>query len=77
MKNKKVTKDMPIMKAVMANEKVAEILFSSGFHCVGCGMAQHETLEQGCLAHGMTEKEIDKLVKAINGEKPKKKGKKK
>jgi hypothetical protein len=29
-------------------------------------MAMQETLEQGCLSHGMTEKQIDKLVKELN-----------
>lgn len=72
--NKKISKEMPIIEAMMANEKVAEILFNSGFHCVGCGMAQNETLEQGCKAHGMSKRDIDTLVRAINGEiKPKKK----
>jgi hypothetical protein len=32
-------------------------------------MAYGETLEQGCLAHGMNQKQIDNLVKRINGEK--------
>ncbi|VVB79177.1 Uncharacterised protein [uncultured archaeon] len=70
--NKKISKDMPIIEAIMANEKVAEVLFGLGFHCAGCGMAQYETLEQGCLAHGMSKGEVDKLIKEINGESKKK-----
>lgn len=46
--------------------KVAEILISSGMGCVGCPMAQMETLEQGCLAHGLTEEEINEILKKIN-----------
>jgi len=44
----------------------AEILFENGLHCIGCGMAMYETLEQGCLAHGMNKKQIDTLIKKIN-----------
>lgn len=78
--NKKINKKMTIVDAMMANEKAAEVLFGSGLHCVGCGIAHMETVEQGCLAHGMNQKQIDKLIDEINKsvkEKPKKKVKKK
>lgn len=48
-------------------EKVAEILMSSGMGCVGCPCAQMETLEQGCRAHGLSNKEVEEVVKKING----------
>ena len=44
----------------------ADILFESGLHCIGCGAAMYETLEQGCLAHGMDKKQIEELIKKIN-----------
>ncbi len=74
--HKKISKKMMITEALMANEKLSELLFDVGFHCIGCGMAQMETLEQGCKAHGMTDKEIDDLVKKVNGEEKKKRKKK-
>ena len=43
----------------------AELLINAGMHCVGCPMAMQETLEQGCLAHGMNKKEIEELVKKL------------
>ena len=42
------------------------LLLKSGLHCIGCHMAAMETLEQGCSAHGMSKKEIEKLVEEIN-----------
>ncbi len=48
-------------------DKGAEVLMSSGMGCVGCPCAQMETLEQGCMAHGLTEEEIKKLVDELNG----------
>lgn len=46
--------------------KVIEIMMDSGLHCVGCGAAMFETIEQGMIAHGYSDKEIDNLVKEIN-----------
>ncbi len=46
--------------------EAARKLIEAGMHCVGCPMAMQETLEQGCLGHGMTKKQIDKLVKELN-----------
>jgi hypothetical protein len=33
---------------------------------MGCPMAMEETVEQGCKAHGMSDKEIDELLKKVN-----------
>jgi len=52
---------------VLDNEKVIETLFENGLFCIGCPMASQETIEQGCLAHGMNKKQIDELVKKMNG----------
>ena len=62
----KITKKIKINELVEANSDAVEILFEAGMHCVGCAMAQQETLEQGCKAHGMSEKEIKKLVERLN-----------
>lgn len=62
----KITKKTKIGEIVGQNPEVAEILFNSGMMCCGCPMAQQETLEQGCLAHGMNKKDIDKLVEELN-----------
>jgi len=47
-------------------KKLLRFLFESGMHCLGCSMAMEETIGQGCLAHGMSEKQIDELVEKLN-----------
>ena len=43
--------------------EAAEILLEAGMHCCGCPMAQMETLEEGCRAHGI---DADKILEKIN-----------
>lgn len=63
MKISKKTKLSEIAK----DEKLAEILMGEyGLFCVGCGMAPFETLEEGAKAHGMKDKEIEKMIKKLN-----------
>ena len=68
MKNKtKITKDILILDLVEQNPNLIEILTGEyGFHCVGCMAASMETLEEGAQVHGMTDKEIDKMVEDLN-----------
>ena len=62
----KITGKTKMSKILEANTKAAEILFEAGMSCIGCPMAMQETLEQGCLAHGMSHKDIEKLIKKLN-----------
>ncbi|HPD81991.1 MAG TPA: DUF1858 domain-containing protein [Candidatus Pacearchaeota archaeon] len=66
MKKFKVTKDMNMQALLMRRPELAGMLLSSGMGCMGCPMAQMETVEDGCRAHGMSEKQIDKLVEKLN-----------
>ncbi len=43
----------------------AEVLMEAGMHCFGCSMSQMETIEQGALAHGLTKKQINEMMKKI------------
>ena len=65
-KKTKITGKTKLSKLLESNPDAAEILFDIGMHCIGCPMAQQETLEQGCKAHGMTKKKIDDLIKKLN-----------
>ena len=62
----KITGKTKLSAILGKNPKAAEILFEAGMACVGCPMAMQETVEQGCLAHGMTKKEINELIKRLN-----------
>ena len=68
MVSEKVTKEMTLGEIVSRFPESAQIMLSYGLHCVGCHVAAWETLEQGAKAHGLDEKEIDKMVKEINKE---------
>jgi len=63
---KKITKKTMLSEVLHINPEAAEVLFKSGLGCIGCAMATEETVEQGCLAHGMTQKQINELIKKLN-----------
>ena len=64
--NNMITKKNKISEVLENSENAAEILFKSGLACIGCPMTMQETLEDGCKAHGMSDKEIDDLVGRLN-----------
>ncbi len=66
MKKDKVNKNMTLGEAIQKYPESAEIMMNYGLHCIGCHVATWETIEQGALSHGMSNKEIDKMVKDIN-----------
>jgi hydroxylamine reductase len=63
---KEITKDITFAELLEKKPESMNILFEAGLHCIGCHMSAYETIEQGCLAHGMSKKEIDELIKKIN-----------
>lgn len=63
---KPITKGMTLGDIVREHPECAEVLMEQGFHCLGCAMASMETLEQGAMAHGMTPKQVEELVKKLN-----------
>ena len=68
-KKKKIKIDpaIPISDLTEQHPEVIDILiYDYGLHCVGCVIAQYETLEEGAAAHGLGSKEFKKLMKAIN-----------
>ena len=74
-----ITRKTVIAEAVEKNPKAAEIMFKYGLHCVGCHISPYETIEQGAMAHGISDKDIDKMVNEMNkaSKKPRKSVKKK
>ena len=63
---KNITRRTRLNEVLEINPKAAEILFKEGLACVGCPATAMETLEQGCRAHGMSDKNIEELIKKLN-----------
>ena len=61
-----ITKDMLIGEIASTYPEVVEVMFKHGMHCIGCGMTAYETIEQGCLAHGLSQEQIDKMIEEMN-----------
>jgi hybrid cluster-associated redox disulfide protein len=73
----KITKKTNMNELLMEKPELAGVLFHMGMGCMGCPMAQMETIEEGMKAHDMTDKQIDKLVEKLNKMSEAKKVKKK
>ncbi len=65
-KKKEISKNMTFAEILEKYPEMGNILFESGLHCIGCGGAMYETIEQGCLMHGFSKKQIDDLIKRLN-----------
>ena len=60
-----VTRATPIGELVLNCPVAASVLLEHGFHCIGCGLAAYETLEEGAAAHGFDDAATDALVQEI------------
>jgi hybrid cluster-associated redox disulfide protein len=63
MNEKKLTQNMTIAEALKLKPKIAAILMSKGMHCLGCVIAQGETLEQAAEVHGL---DLPELMVELN-----------
>jgi hybrid cluster-associated redox disulfide protein len=63
---KSIDKTMLIAEIVDEFPDAIPLLIEKGMHCIGCGAAMFETLEEGFMAHGMDTIEIDKIVDELN-----------
>ena len=74
--NKPIKKDMTLGELVQNYPEAAMILANKGLHCIGCGMAASETIEQGAKAHGMSDSDIEAMLGEMNKTASSKKDKK-
>ncbi len=65
-KEQRVTRTMTIGDVVQKYPALTEVLLDNGIHCVGCGAAYYETLEQGFMGHGLSTEDVDRIVKEMN-----------
>ncbi|MDO8581314.1 MAG: DUF1858 domain-containing protein [bacterium] len=61
-----VTKDMLLGSVVADYPEAAEVMLEYGLHCVGCFANMYDTVEIGAKVHGMTDEEIEKMLKDVN-----------
>jgi hydroxylamine reductase len=61
-----ITKKMLIGEIVQKHPETMTIMFEYGLHCIGCHVSAYESLEQGCLVHGLTKKQVDEMVEKMN-----------
>ncbi|MDO8740102.1 MAG: DUF1858 domain-containing protein [Candidatus Woesearchaeota archaeon] len=54
---------MTIGEVVLKYPNTATVFMQHGLHCIGCGVAQFETIEQGAAAHGI---DVKKLMADLN-----------
>ena len=59
----KITKDMAIGEVISKHPESVEVFLKNGLGCIGCGMAQLESVEQGAKAHGI---DVKKLISDLN-----------
>jgi hybrid cluster-associated redox disulfide protein len=65
MAEKKLSKDMTIAEALRIKPEIAALLMSKGMHCLGCVIAQGESIEQAAAVHGL---DADQLLEELNKE---------
>ena len=62
----KVSKDMKIEEIIEKRPEAAELFYEIGLGCAGCAFSGFESLEQGVLGHGMTEEDVEIILKRLN-----------
>ncbi len=58
-----ITKEMNLKDLLSKYPNSARVFASYGIGCLGCAMANFETIEQGIQAHGI---DVDEFMKVLN-----------
>ena len=59
-----ISKDMIIEEVVRKYPKTVPVFMAHGLHCIGCHVANFETVEQGAMGHGITD--VTQLMADLN-----------
>ena len=59
-----ITKDAIIADVVRAHPEAITVFLRYGLHCVGCAMAQFDTIASGARSHGVNPKYVVKDLHA-------------
>ncbi len=61
-----ITKDMTFAEVMQKAPDAAFVMMEYGLHCIGCHVAAYETVEQGAKAHGLNQKQVEKMLEEMN-----------
>lgn len=61
-----VTKDTLLGEVVAQHPRAAFVMLQYGLHCIGCHVSVYETIEQGCLGHGMPPDVMEEMLADVN-----------
>lgn len=60
-----ITKDSLISDVVAAHPETIVVFLKYGLHCVGCSMAQFDTIASGARSHGVNPEYVVKDIKKV------------
>lgn len=63
MKKEKITKETTISEIIRKYPKATFVFIDYGLHCVGCPLAQNETIEEAVKLHRI---DLGKLLEDLN-----------
>ncbi|MDP3992017.1 MAG: DUF1858 domain-containing protein [Nanoarchaeota archaeon] len=61
-----ITKDTLINEMLEKHPEIAEILMAYGLHCVNCHFSEFDTLEDGAMVHGMSDEDVELMIRDAN-----------
>jgi hybrid cluster-associated redox disulfide protein len=62
----KINKDMTVLEALQVNPDIAGILMQEGMHCIFCGAAAGESLQEAGYVHGIGDEQMNNMIDRIN-----------
>jgi Fe-S cluster assembly iron-binding protein IscA len=57
---------MNVLEISALHAGAADILAAYGLHCIGCAFSEYDSLEEGALAHGLTDDDVTSIVEDVN-----------
>lgn len=63
---KKIDKSMTVLEALQVDPNIAGILMQEGMHCIFCGAAAGESLQEAGYVHGIGDDAMDDIINRIN-----------
>ena len=60
-----INKDTMIVDLLQMGDvdKIAEVLYGFGMHCLGCALSRGESIGQAAMAHGV---DVDEMIAKLN-----------